>query len=78
MSTNCNISTTVVPDNTPLECDQYYLTKCVIHPAALAFLGLPANSTQEQINTAILMALINMNNKIIQLQNRVDALENPV
>lgn len=69
MSTNCNLSTTIVPDNSPLECDQYYSTKCIIHPNALAFLSLPENSTQFDINSAILLALINANNKIIQLQN---------
>lgn len=76
MSTNCNISTTVVPDNTPLECDQYYSTVCVINPNALAYLGLPSNSTQEDINIAINLALINTNNKIIQLQNEVVSFEN--
>ena len=44
-------------------------TKCVIHEGALVDLGLPENSTQEEINKKLLLALKNALIRIQTLEN---------
>lgn len=59
-------------------------TSCVVHEEAIAYLGLPANSTQEDINTALVLSLQDTRIrlelaeiKIIELEQRIEDLENP-
>ena len=75
--TGCPISTTVVPDNTPLECEEFILDKCIVHNDSIAFLSLPAGATQEQVNNALVLALMNAFTRISELENQLDAIQNP-
>ena len=56
--------TTLVADNTPIPCDEFIATECVIHPDALVELGLPENSNVQDIINAFLLAIINLNNLV--------------
>ena len=55
----------------------YHSDKCIIHSGAITALNLPANSTQQQINTAFVLALQNLLNQIEELTARVEVLETP-
>ena len=52
-------------------------TVCVIHSAALTYLGLPANSTQEQINEALLLSLIDTRNRLLIAEQNITDLQTP-
>lgn len=59
-------------------------TSCLVHTDAIAYLGLPANSTQEDINTALVLSLQDTRIRlelaettIADLEQRVFDLENP-
>lgn len=59
-------------------------TTCVIHETAITYLDLPANATQEEINNALVLSLQDTRNRlataeeqILDLESRVEALENP-
>jgi len=52
-------------------------TACVSSPVSITALNLPANSTQQQINTAFVLALQNLLNQIEELTARVEVLETP-
>lgn len=65
---NCPKNTSVVTDNTPLECNEYTSDKCVLHENAISFFSLPANSPQYDINNAITNTFINQNNRINLLE----------
>jgi hypothetical protein len=45
-------------------------TNCIIHAELISMLNLPANSTQTQINAAIVA-------KLVDLEERITLLENP-
>jgi len=73
----CSQNTTVIPDNSPLDCDGIITsTTCIAHPTAISFLNLPAESTQAQINSALTTALVAAYSRILALENRVTTLEN--
>ena len=63
MSKPC-AQTTLATDNTPLECDEFISTACVVHPDALVELNIPENSTAQDIFNAFLNAIINLNNQL--------------
>jgi len=67
----CPTNTSVVTDNTPLECNEYISDKCVIHTNAIAFLGLPAGATQEEINNELVSTLISALSRISQLESQL-------
>jgi len=74
---NCTKDTYTIIDDTPLDCGGTYIsTSCIATPNAITFLNLPAESTQSDINSALVVQLVQLSNKIIILQNRVTALEN--
>jgi len=77
MSTNCN-NNVVIPELISEECNGIrYSTKCIIHTPAIAYLGLSAGATQEQINIAFVNALIFKDQTITELTQRIETLENP-
>jgi hypothetical protein len=49
---------------------------CVINKLAITFLSLPANSTQTQVTNALLASLVDARQRIVNLEERVDNLEN--
>lgn len=66
----CAQNTSVITDNTPIPCDgEYISTQCIAHPASIAFLSIPANSTQYDINNAFNNTFINQNSRINLLEN---------
>lgn len=66
----CTTNTTVVTDNNPDPCDgEIKSTACVAHPSPINFLSLPAGSTQEEINAALVAYLIQVNNRLNDLEN---------
>jgi len=73
----CN-SGTSIPDLSPETCNGVYTsTNCIVQAGAITALGLPANSTQTQINTALVLALAYKQELIDDLIARVEALETP-
>lgn len=63
-------------DNTPLECpDGYTADGCVIRIDEIEYLELPANSTQNQITTALVASLENARNRIAVLEGIVEDFE---
>jgi len=56
---------------------EYISTACIAQNGAITALNLPANSTQQQINTAFVLALQNLLNQIEELTARVELLETP-
>ena len=74
---NCTKDTYTIIDDTPLTCNGVYTsTSCIATPTPITFLNLPAESTQSEINAALVVQMVQVLNKIIILQNRVTALEN--
>jgi len=80
----CFPNTTVTTDNTPLTCDDYISTECIIHEAAIAYLSLPTNSTMTQVVAALLASLMNARERIVDLEEivgdfetRITTLETP-
>lgn len=78
MSLICNNGVDI-PELLPSEpCKgDYVSTACVAQSGAITALNLPANSTQQQINTAFVLALQNLLNQIEELTARVEVLETP-
>jgi hypothetical protein len=69
MPIDCPTSTSVVPDNSPLECDGIYtLDDCIVHSNAISFLSIPANSSIKDIFNAMVTKLIDLNNRITALE----------
>ena len=74
---NCQVNTQVVLDNSPLDCDGIVAsTSCVAIPDPITFLNLPAESTQSEVNAALVVKLVQCFNTITSLKNRVSILEN--
>lgn len=62
---NCPENTANIPNNDPLNCDgDLFYDTCIMHAGAYPFLSLPANSTQEQVNNAIVTTLINYGSRL--------------
>ena len=80
---DCNDS--IVPVQIIDEClGERIKTGCVVSPTAYTLLDLPANSTQEEINNALVLALnsaftTNTAQQLVieDLEARIEALENP-
>jgi len=74
---NCTPQTIYTPtNNSPIECPEgLFSTNCTVTPSAIVYLGLLANSTQTQINTALVAALIAKDQLIQDLTTRIEALE---
>lgn len=53
----------------------YTSSACIVHAPTLSYLNLPAGSTQEQINTSLINALIAKDQTIAALTARIVILE---
>lgn len=73
-TTNIN-QVTNLPD--PCEGRTTY-TSCVFHSAALTYLGLPANSSQEAINNALLLSLIDARQRLALAEQQIIALQTSI
>lgn len=71
----CQPYETATTDNTPLECNEFLSDTCVIRAAAIEYLELPANSTQNQVTTALVASLENARNRIAVLEGIVEDFE---
>ena len=66
----------VIPPLSVDECDgERKSTKCIIHQTAIPLFELPINSTQEQINNAIVVAMNSLVNRVVALETLVEDLE---
>ena len=75
MSTTCYTGV-VVPSPIIAPCGGEYISSaCIVHAPTLNYLNLPAGSTQEQINTSFINALISKDQIIAALTARVVILE---
>jgi hypothetical protein len=72
---NCNTGTDIpILEIDP--CDgKFYNTACVIHPTALTYLNLPANSSVFTIINTFILALQFKDETIAALEARIEALE---
>jgi hypothetical protein len=75
-------SQTNIPDLNVVEesCNGYYPpTRCIIHEPALTALGIPANTSLENIITAIVSALniqsVTINNLSLEIENQQSEIE---
>jgi hypothetical protein len=75
-------SQTNIPDLNVVEesCNGYYPpTRCIIHEPALTALGIPANTSLENIITAIVSALnlqsVTINNLSLEIENQQTEIE---
>lgn len=76
MSDICNNGTSV-PTLTQESCNGVYTpTQCIVNIPALSYLNLPANSSQQVINNALILALQYKDEQIAQLIERIETLEN--
>lgn len=64
----CQNGTVIPTNNTPLACDEYISTDCSIYADAIAYLGLPANSSVTAVIGAMLASLIDARNRILELE----------
>ena len=78
MSTNCNEQINIPEtENTPLVCNEFFSSGCILYPTAIPELMLPANSTLTLIIDNLMLALIDAKSRIIILEEKVETLENP-
>lgn len=63
------------PDKIEEVCDGVYTSdKCIIHEGALTYLNLPVNSPLETIINQFILALMQKDVQIQQLQEQIDGL----
>lgn len=78
MSITCQTNTDL-PELTSEECNgEYTQSMCTIHPTALTYLNLPANSSIFTIINTFILALQYKGEQISTLQDSITALEDRV
>lgn len=71
MSIYCQNNNIPQVDNSEIDCPNGILsTNCVVEESALAYLSLPAESTQHEVNEALLTSLISARERILILENQ--------
>lgn len=65
----CLPNTTVVLDETPLQCDEFINTDCVLYMNAISYLNLPPQSTVTEIVVALLTSLIDTRARLENVEN---------
>lgn len=55
-------------DNSAVACDKMIPTDCILHEAAIAYLGLPENSSMTDVINALLLSLIDARSRILVLE----------
>ena len=76
MSEICNNGIDIPSLSTESCNGDYTSTQCIVHPTALSYLNLPANSSQQVINNTLILALQYKDEQIAQLTERIETLEN--
>ena len=64
MSTNCGQTVTPTTDETPLPCDEFRSTRCVVHEEAISYLGLLEDTPLDVVLDTYLTSLIDARNRI--------------
>lgn len=64
----CSQTNVAEVDNSAIACNNFTSTDCIIHEAAIAYLGLPENSSMTDVVNALLFSLIDARNRIIILE----------
>ncbi len=67
----CSNGTVIPTNNTPLPCEEFTSSDCIIHEQAIAYLELPANSTMTEVIVAMLASLVDARNRIINLETNL-------
>lgn len=68
----CETGTVIPTNNTPLPCEEYKSTDCIIHQNAIIYLGLPAQSSLTTVLAAVLASLADARNRIQILENQIN------
>lgn len=66
----CLNGTAIPTNNTPIECEEYFNSDCIIYQNAITYLNLPPNSNMTTIVNALVLSLIDARNRIINLENQ--------
>lgn len=69
--TACANGTVIPTNNTPLPCEEFTSSDCIIFQDAIAYLELPPNSTATEVFVAMLASLIDARNRIINLETNL-------
>lgn len=64
----CSQTNVAEVDNSAVACDQPISTDCIIHEAAISYLGLPENSSMTEVVAAMMLSLIDARNRILILE----------
>lgn len=64
----CTQTNVAETDNSALACDKFTSTDCIIHEAAISYLGLPENSSMTEVVAAMMLSLIDARNRITILE----------
>lgn len=67
----CNNGTVIPTNNTPLPCNEFTGSDCIIFKEAIAYLELPENSTVTEVILAMLASIIDARNRIINLEQSI-------
>lgn len=68
MTKICQQTNVAEVDNSAIACDAFISTDCIIHADAIAYLGLPENSSMTDVVNALLLSLIDARNRILILE----------
>lgn len=64
----CSQTNVAEVDNSAQVCEKLIPTDCIIHADAIAYLGLPENSSMTEVVNALLLSLIDARNRIVILE----------
>lgn len=73
MPTSCDLHITPVFQEDPCQGERI-ASSCVVDPTIYSELSISANSTQQQINQAMYLAILNLKATVVDLQNQINAL----
>ena len=73
MPTPCDLHINPVFQEDPCQGERT-ASSCVVDPTVYSELSLSANSTQQQINQAMYLAILNLKATVENLQEQIDAL----
>ncbi len=67
----CNNGTVIPTNDSPLLCDEFTSSDCIIFQEAIVYLELPPNSTATEVFVAMLASLIDARNRILNLETNL-------
>lgn len=68
MAKICSQTNVAEVDNSAVACEEFISTNCVIHEDAIAYLGLPENSSMTDVVDALLLSLIDARSRLLILE----------